>query len=62
MPLKTPNPNDTEYERKEKKKFNFFSKNWVSQRGSINDCCLWHPTKMKAKSVNGWPELRVSGL
>jgi hypothetical protein len=26
MPPKTPNPNDTEHERKEKKKFNFFSK------------------------------------
>jgi hypothetical protein len=28
MPLETPNPNATEHERKEKKKFNFFSENW----------------------------------
>jgi hypothetical protein len=31
MPPETPNPNDTEHKIKEKKKFNFFSKNWVSQ-------------------------------
>jgi hypothetical protein len=29
MPPETPNPNATEHERKEKKKFNFFSENWV---------------------------------
>jgi transposase InsO family protein len=28
MPPKTPNPNATEHERKERKKFNFFSENW----------------------------------
>jgi hypothetical protein len=28
MPPKTPNPNATEQEKKEKKKFNFFSENW----------------------------------
>jgi hypothetical protein len=28
MPPETPNPNATEHERKEKKKFNFFSENW----------------------------------
>jgi hypothetical protein len=28
MPPETPNPNATEHERKEKKKFNFFSKKW----------------------------------
>jgi hypothetical protein len=28
MPPKTPNPNATEHERKEKKKFNLFSENW----------------------------------
>jgi hypothetical protein len=28
MPPKTPNPNVTEHERKEKKKINFFSENW----------------------------------
>jgi hypothetical protein len=28
MPTETPNPNATEHERKEKKKFNFFSENW----------------------------------
>jgi hypothetical protein len=28
MPPETPNPNATENERKEKKKFNFFSENW----------------------------------
>jgi hypothetical protein len=28
MPPKTPNPNATEHERKEKNKFNFFSENW----------------------------------
>jgi hypothetical protein len=28
MPPKTPNPNATEHERKDKKKFNFFSENW----------------------------------
>jgi hypothetical protein len=28
MPPKTPNPKATEHERKEKKKFNFFSENW----------------------------------
>jgi hypothetical protein len=28
MPPKTPNPNATEHERKEKRKFNFFSENW----------------------------------
>jgi hypothetical protein len=28
MPHETPNPNGTEHERKEKKKFNFFSENW----------------------------------
>jgi hypothetical protein len=29
MPPETSNPNATEHERKEKKKFNFFSENWV---------------------------------
>jgi hypothetical protein len=28
MPPETPNPNATEHERKEKKKFHFFSENW----------------------------------
>jgi hypothetical protein len=28
MPPETPNPNATKHERKEKKKFNFFSENW----------------------------------
>jgi hypothetical protein len=28
MPPETPNPNGTEHERKEKKKFNLFSENW----------------------------------
>jgi uncharacterized protein YqiB (DUF1249 family) len=28
MRPKTPNPNATEHERKEKKKFNFFLENW----------------------------------
>jgi hypothetical protein len=28
MPPETPNPNATEHQRKEKKKFNFFSENW----------------------------------
>jgi hypothetical protein len=28
MPPETPNPNATEHERKEKKKFNLFSENW----------------------------------
>jgi hypothetical protein len=28
MPPETPNPNATEHERKEKKKFNFFSEDW----------------------------------
>jgi uncharacterized protein YqiB (DUF1249 family) len=28
MPPETPNPNATEHERKEKKKFNFFLENW----------------------------------
>jgi hypothetical protein len=28
MPPETPKPNAIEHERKEKKKFNFFSENW----------------------------------
>jgi hypothetical protein len=28
MPPETPNPNATDHERKEKKKFNFFLENW----------------------------------
>jgi hypothetical protein len=41
MPPKTPDPNDTQHERKEKKKFNFFSKNWVS-----------HSTPLKMNSTS----------
>jgi hypothetical protein len=38
MPPETPNPNATEHERKEKKKFNFFSENWVSQWRNKSVC------------------------
>jgi hypothetical protein len=34
--LKNSNPNYTDYERKGKNKFNFFSENWVSQKQSMH--------------------------
>jgi hypothetical protein len=39
MPPETPNPNATENERKEKKKFNFFPENW--------DITGWHIIDLK---------------
>jgi hypothetical protein len=48
MPPETLNPNATEQEKKEKKKFNFFLENW----GITVDDCLGYTVRGR------WPDFR----
>jgi hypothetical protein len=64
MPPKTLNPNATEHERKEKKKFNFFSENWGITSSPAE--AGFHSTVQPGGKVDGqvkiMPQARLSIL
>jgi hypothetical protein len=60
MPHETPNPNATEHERKEKKKFNFFSENWgITDASSIISAATWLPPRPFAHPSSDYVERSI---